>query len=59
MLNIQMQINNRPKMTSLADAAPKSVAMVAIPVMASWSAEKIKKELIKSLIEHGENTGQY
>ncbi|EAT85490.1 hypothetical protein HBI56_134710 [Parastagonospora nodorum] len=58
MLNIQMQINNRPKMTSPADVAP-SVARIAIPVMASCSAEKIKAELEKSLIEHDEKTRQY
>jgi hypothetical protein len=54
-----MQINDRPKMTSLADAAPSSVAKIAMPVEASWSAAKIKEELKKSLIEHGEKTGQY
>ncbi|KAI4687654.1 uncharacterized protein J4E88_003245 [Alternaria novae-zelandiae] len=58
-VNLQMQVNKRPKITSLADAAPFSVAHVEIPVEESWSAETIKSELKKSCIAHGDKTGHF
>jgi hypothetical protein len=56
--NLQMQINDRPKLTSLEDASHASVAVVERPVMETWTAQEVKDALKKSLVEHGERTGQ-
>jgi hypothetical protein len=52
-----MQVNNRPKITSLADAAPFSVAHVEMPVDMPWPASVIKQRLIESCLDHGDKTG--
>jgi hypothetical protein len=46
-------------MSSLADAAPYSVAHVDIPIEEPCTAAKIKTELKKSWIAHRNETGHF
>jgi hypothetical protein len=57
--NLQMQVNNRPKISSLADAAPYSVAHVEMPVDKPWSAATIKEKLKQSCLEYGDKSGYF
>jgi hypothetical protein len=54
-----MQVNNRPRITSLADAAPFTIAHVETPVEAAWTAAEIKAALKKSCIDYSDRSGQF
>lgn len=51
MYNIQMQVNNYPKLTSLAAMAPNSIATVEVPVYEpTFTAVQIKALLVADLV---------
>ncbi|KAF2035028.1 hypothetical protein EK21DRAFT_55638 [Setomelanomma holmii] len=47
--NLQVQVNEACRHTSLAMAVPDSVARCSAPVKDPWSAQKIRDELKKSV----------
>ncbi|KAH7414339.1 hypothetical protein DE146DRAFT_627389 [Phaeosphaeria sp. MPI-PUGE-AT-0046c] len=57
--SIQMQVENRPKMTLLEGPAPDTVAKIEIPVDEHWSAVTISKELEKSLVAYADRMKFY
>ena len=58
-LKIQMQVNYKPKATSLKNVAPFTVAGVLVPVAEDWSAEKIKVAHKKDCCDIGYKTGYW
>lgn len=50
--NIQMQVNNRPAMTSLEAMAPDTVATVQVPLDEPYTAAQIKAMLLADLVRN-------
>jgi hypothetical protein len=47
--NLQVQINNQTRITSLKKAAPRTVAHVLVPTDDTWTPQQIKDALTNSI----------